>query len=85
MKRLVEYEGWKIEASPILLAKLRLLQAGVVISRGNERFVFSDLGNRVDRDKAYARGIEWAERWIDDNYQHRAHTTARVTRQENHA
>lgn len=71
MKRFAEYEGWKIEASPIVLVKQRLFQAGVVISRGDERFVFSDLGNRVYRAQAYERGIEWAKHWIDNNYRHR--------------
>jgi hypothetical protein len=85
MKRVTEYEGWKVEASPVVLVKQRLFQAGAVISRGNERFAFSDLGNRVDRDQAYVRGIEWARRWIDNNYRHRAHTVAPVTRQESHA
>ena len=32
-----------------------------------ERFVFSDLGNRVYRWQAYERGIEWAKQWIDNN------------------
>lgn len=52
MKRVMEYEGWKIEALPVMLVKQRLFQASVVISHGNERFVFCDLGNRVDREQA---------------------------------
>lgn len=56
MKRFVEYDGWKIEASPVILSRQRLFQAGVVIERADgERFVFSDLGNRVYRWQAYER------------------------------
>nr|AJL34895.1 hypothetical protein pBPS012 [Burkholderia pseudomallei] len=52
-QRFAEYEGWKIEASPIILSGQRLFQAGVVIeSTDGERFVFSDLGNRVYRWQA---------------------------------
>jgi hypothetical protein len=42
--------------------------SGVIVSRGDERFIFNDLGNRVYRAQAYERGIEWAKRWIDNNY-----------------
>jgi hypothetical protein len=74
MKRFAEYEGWKIEASPIILVKQRLFQVGVVIERDvGERFVFSDLGNRVYRSQAYERGIEWAKHWIHTNYPLGAH------------
>ncbi|MXN76409.1 hypothetical protein GR157_16885 [Burkholderia sp. 4701] len=71
-KRLAEYEGWKIEASPIILAHQRLFASGVIVSRGEERFIFTDLGNRVYRAQAYERGIEWAKRWIDNNYRYGA-------------
>ncbi len=78
MKRFAEYEGWTIEASPIVLASHRLFQAGVVIQRDDgERFVFSDLGNRAYRSQAYERGIEWAKRWIDTNYRLGAHQPPR--------
>ncbi|MEW6343000.1 MAG: hypothetical protein AB1704_20255 [Pseudomonadota bacterium] len=73
MTRFVEYDGWKIEASPIILSRQRLFQAGVVIERADgERFVFSDLGNRVYRWQADERGIEWAKHWIDTNYRYGA-------------
>ncbi len=73
VNRFAEYEGWKIEASPIILAKQRLFQSGVVIHREDgERFIFCDLGNRVYRWQAYERGIEWAKQWIDNNYRHGA-------------
>ncbi|WP_168788833.1 hypothetical protein [Paraburkholderia aromaticivorans] len=50
MKRFAEYDGWKIEASPTVLVRQRLFQTGVVIERDDgERFVLSDLGNRVYR------------------------------------
>ncbi|MCP3712897.1 hypothetical protein M3I54_39410 [Paraburkholderia sp. CNPSo 3274] len=52
MKRFAEYEGWTIEASPTVLAKQRLFVTGVVVSRGDERFVFHDLGNFVYRDQS---------------------------------
>jgi len=79
MKRIMEYEGWKIEASPIILVKERLFQAGVLIERNDgERFVFSDLGNRVYRRQAYERGIEWAKHWIDTNYRLGGHKAPRT-------
>lgn len=70
MKRFAEYNGWSIEASPTILAKQKLFQTGVVVRRnaGVERFVFCDLGNFVYRAQAYERGIEWAKRWIDNNF-----------------
>ncbi|WP_240465921.1 hypothetical protein [Burkholderia cenocepacia] len=68
VNRFAEYEGWKIEASPTILAKQRLFVSGAIVSRGDERFVFTDLGNRVYRAQAYERGIEWARQWIDNNY-----------------
>jgi hypothetical protein len=78
VKRFVEYDGWKIEASPTVLVKDRLFKAGVVIERDDgERFVFSDLGNRVYRWQAYERGIEWAKHWIEVNYRHGAHKPQR--------
>ncbi|MFL9913090.1 hypothetical protein [Paraburkholderia sp. RL17-337-BIB-A] len=80
MKRFAEYDGWKIEASPIILSKQRLFQSAVVIERDGERFVFSDLGNRVYRWQAYERGIEWAKRWIDTNYRLGAHKPPRANR-----
>ncbi|WP_042337309.1 MULTISPECIES: hypothetical protein [Paraburkholderia] len=71
VKRFAEYDGWKIEASPIILAKQRLFQAGAVIEHADGvRFVFSDLGNRAYRWQAYERGIEWAKQWIDINYRY---------------
>jgi hypothetical protein len=66
VKRTVEYEGWIIEASPTIIAKQRLFSSGVAVSRGDERFFFHDLGNRVYRAQAYERGIEWAKQWIDN-------------------
>jgi hypothetical protein len=67
--RLVEFNGWTIEASPTIIADQRLFRSGVVISRDTgERFVFTDLGNRVYRWQAYERGIEWAKLWIINNY-----------------
>ena len=66
--RSAEYEGWKIGVSPTILANQRLFVSGVIVSRGDERFIFTDLGNRVYRAQAYVRGIEWAKRWIDNNY-----------------
>jgi hypothetical protein len=78
MERLARYEGWKIEASPTILAKQRLFQAGVVIEHDNgEGFAFSDLGNRVYRWQAYERGIQWAKHWIDTNYRLGAHKPPR--------
>jgi hypothetical protein len=69
MNRFAKYEGWTIEASPTIIAKQRLFRTGVVIKRDEcERFVFSDLGNRVYRWQAYERGIAWAKEWIDANY-----------------
>lgn len=68
VSRFAEYKGWKIVASPTILAKQRLFVSGVIVSRGNERFIFTDLGNRVYRAQAYGRGIEWARQWIDNNY-----------------
>ncbi|EEF26343.1 conserved hypothetical protein, partial [Ricinus communis] len=68
MKRFAEYQGWTIEASPTRLVKQRLFVSGVVIERDGVRFVFADLGNRVYRQQAYERGIEWAKQWIDNNY-----------------
>lgn len=82
MKRFAKYEGWKIEASPSILVRQRLFQVGVVIERDDgERFVFSDLGNRVYRWQAYERGIEWAKHWIDTNYRLGAHTASRTREQ----
>ncbi|HKT97931.1 MAG TPA: hypothetical protein VJS30_15580 [Paraburkholderia sp.] len=49
ISRFSEYEGWKIEASPTILVKQRLFVTGVIVTRGDERFVFHDLGNRVYR------------------------------------
>jgi sugar lactone lactonase YvrE len=66
--RFAEYDGWKIEASPTRLIKQRLIASGVIVSRDGERFIFTDLGNRVYRWQAYERGVEWAKRWIDNNY-----------------
>jgi hypothetical protein len=69
MKWFAEYNGWSIEASPIILAKQRLFQSGAVVTRQTgERFVFADLGNFVYRTQAYERGFEWAKRWIDNNF-----------------
>jgi hypothetical protein len=79
MKRFAEYHRWKIEASPTILVRQRLFQIGVVIeSNDGERFVFSDLGNRVYRWQAYERGIEWAKYWIDTNYRRGAHRPPHV-------
>ena len=77
VKRFAEYEGWKIEASPTILANQRLFVSGVIVSRGNERFIFTDLGNGVFRSQAYERGIEWARHWIDNNYRPGTHKAAR--------
>ena len=67
--RFAEYNGWMIEASPTIIAAQRLFRSGAVISSGTgERFIFTDLGNRVYRWQAYERGIEWAKCWIDNNY-----------------
>ncbi|MPV65528.1 hypothetical protein [Burkholderia sp. BE17] len=71
VNRFAEYEGWKIEASPTILANQRLFVSGVIVSRGDERFIFTDLGNRVYRAQACERGIEWAKQWIDNNYRYR--------------
>jgi hypothetical protein len=68
VSRFAEHEGWKIEASPTILANQRLFASAVIVSRGDERFIFTDLGNRVYRGQAYERGIEWAKQWIDNNY-----------------
>ncbi|MGF6996880.1 hypothetical protein [Paraburkholderia sp. GAS32] len=68
VNRFAEYAGWKIEASPTILATQRLFVSGVIVSRGGDRFIFTDLGNRVYRWQAYERGIEWAKHWIDNNY-----------------
>ncbi|CAE6820729.1 hypothetical protein R70006_06184 [Paraburkholderia domus] len=68
VNRFAEYEGWQIEASPTILANQRLFVSGVIVARGDERFIFTDLGNRVYRAQAYERGIEWARQWIDNNY-----------------
>jgi hypothetical protein len=58
-------------------------QASVVVERDNgERFVFSDLHNRVYRWQAYERGIGWAKRWIDINYQRGAHESAKKCEQD---
>ncbi|RQS90869.1 hypothetical protein [Burkholderia contaminans] len=76
VNRFAEYEGWKIEASPTILAKQRLFVSGAIVSRGDERFIFTDLGNRVYRSQAYERGIEWARGWIDNNYKAKAHKPA---------
>jgi hypothetical protein len=73
VNRFAEYEGWKIEASPTILANQRLFVSGVIVSRDNERFIFTDLGNRVYRAQAYERGIEWARQWIDNNYRRKRH------------
>lgn len=77
VNRLTEYEGWKIEASPTILANQRLFVSGVIVSRGDERFIFTDLGNRVYRWQAYERGIEWAKQWIANNYRLGAHKSSR--------
>jgi hypothetical protein len=68
VNRFAEYEGWTIEASPTILAKQKLFKSGVIISRGEDRFIFTDLGNRVYRAQAYEHGIEWAKQWINNNY-----------------
>uniref|UniRef100_UPI002D80E63A hypothetical protein n=1 Tax=Burkholderia contaminans TaxID=488447 RepID=UPI002D80E63A len=68
ISRFAEHEGWQIEASPTRFAKQRLFASSVIVSRGSERFIFTDLGNRVYRWQAYERGIEWARLWIDNNY-----------------
>lgn len=69
MKRFAEYEGCKIEASPIILSRERLFKSGVIIEcPDGRRFVFSDLGDRVYRWQAYERGIEWAKEWIYTNF-----------------
>ncbi|NIE81827.1 MULTISPECIES: hypothetical protein [unclassified Burkholderia] len=73
VSRFAEYKGWKIEASPTILAKQRLFVSGVIITREHERFIFTDLGNRVYRAQAYERGIEWAKQWIDNNYRSVVH------------
>jgi hypothetical protein len=78
VNRFAEYEGWQIEASPTRLVKQRLFASGVIVSRGSERFIFTDLGNRVYRWQAYERGIEWAERWIDNNYRLGANKVCRT-------
>ena len=78
VNRFAEYEGWKIEASPTILANRRLFVSGVIVSRGDERFIFTDLGSRVYRSQAYERGIEWAKQWIDNNYRLGARTSPRV-------
>ncbi|WP_454727690.1 MULTISPECIES: hypothetical protein [Cupriavidus] len=63
------YRGWTIDAAPIMVPKLRFFQSCAVVEReGGERFVFVDLGNRVYRWQAHERAIEWAKRWIDNNY-----------------
>ncbi|WOD14633.1 hypothetical protein [Paraburkholderia kirstenboschensis] len=51
----------------------RLFVSGVAVSRGEERFIFTDLGNRVYRSQAYERGIEWARQWKGNNYRPGAH------------
>lgn len=77
MRRFARYCDWTIEASPTIIAKHRLFRSGVVIERDDgERYVFSDLGNRVYRWQAYERGIEWAKHWIDTNYKLGAHRPA---------
>lgn len=69
MKRMATYKGWTIDAAPIILANQRLFQSCAIVEREHgERFVFVDLGNRVFRSQAHERGIEWAKRWIDNNY-----------------
>jgi hypothetical protein len=78
VSRFAEYEGWKIEASPIIRPSQRLFVSGVIVSRGDERFIFTDLGNRVYRWQAYKRGIEWAKQWIDNNYRATAHKPANL-------
>ncbi|MGU4703168.1 hypothetical protein K6L09_41615 [Burkholderia cepacia] len=73
MKRMATYKGWTIDAAPIILARQRLFQSCAIVEREHgERFVFVDLGNRVFRSQAHARGIEWAMRWIDNNYSYGA-------------
>jgi hypothetical protein len=68
-RRYAEYEGWTIDAAPTILSTQRLFVSSAVITRASgERFVFTDLGNRVYRWQAHERGIEWAKRWIDNNY-----------------
>ena len=68
VNRFAEYEGWKIEASPTILATQRLFKSGVIVTRGEDSFIFTDLGNSVYRAQAYERGIEWAIQWINNNY-----------------
>jgi hypothetical protein len=82
ISRFAEYEGWMIEASPTFLVRQRLFVTGVIVSRGDERFVFHDLGNRVYRWQACERGIEWAKQWIDNNYRYRANL---LVARQNHA
>jgi hypothetical protein len=78
MKRFAEYDGWMIDAAPIRLTKQRLFMSCAIVRRETgERFVFTDLGNRVYRAQAHERGIEWARRWIDTNYGYIAADAAR--------
>ncbi|MCY0852526.1 hypothetical protein [Cupriavidus sp. D39] len=67
--RMATYRGWTIDAAPIMVPKQRVFQSCAVIEReSGERFVFVDLGSRVYRWQAHERAIEWAKRWIDNNY-----------------
>jgi hypothetical protein len=68
MERTTTFEGWTIQAWPTIIAKQRLSRSGVIVRRGDEHFVFHELGNFVYRDQAYERGIEWAKQWIINNY-----------------
>jgi hypothetical protein len=70
------YECWTIESLPTILARQRLFVSGVIVSRGDKRFIITDLGNRVYRWQAYERDIEWAKQWIDNNYRLAAHKPA---------
>jgi hypothetical protein len=68
--RFAEHNGWEIDAAPTILAKDRLFVSSAVIKRNaGERFVFTDLGNPEYRWQAHERGIEWAKRWIDNNFE----------------
>ena len=59
--RFAEYNGWKIDAAPTYMPAQRLFVSAAVITRPTgERFVFTDLGNKVYRWQAHERAIEWA-------------------------
>ncbi|WP_321889287.1 hypothetical protein [Paraburkholderia bannensis] len=68
MDRFAHYRGWSIDAAPIMAGKL--FRASAIVERliDGERFIFSDLGDRLTRDDAYLRAIEWTRHWIDNNY-----------------